>query len=539
LPAIPSTAVPPGSPRNSGPSAIFGSGEMAGRIRAFDWASTAVGPIEQWEDALLTTVNLMLASRHAMFLFWGDDLIQVYNDAYRATLDDLQHPLALGNHGRISWANIWPIIGPQLNAVMSGEALYLEDQFIPGRRSGPYEDSYWNYSYTPVRNIAGVIRGVFVVCTDTTTTVLARNVVEKEKQRLADLFEQAPAFFAVLRGPSHIFELTNSSYQQLIGNREVLGKTVVEALPEAIGQGFGDLLDQVYSTGKPYVGRNIPFSLDPSGASGSRYLDFIYQPMREITGAISGILVFGVDVTEGHRAQRMLIQTEKLAAVGQMASTIAHEINNPLESVTNLLFLARQLAETAQVKEYLDLADQELRRIAAISSQTLRFHRQLTSPTEVRCDALFSSSLVIYERRIQNLSIRVEKRMRATKGVLCYQGEIRQVLNNLIGNALDALSAGGRILLRSADATDPKTGRRGLRMTVADNGSGISPQVVKSIFDAFFTTKGFLGTGLGLWICQDIVTRHGGYLHVRSSQRLERHGSVFYVFLPFDAVSRN
>jgi signal transduction histidine kinase len=409
LPAIPSTPVLPGSPRNSGPSAIFGSGEMAGRIRAFDWESTPVGPIEQWEDTLLTTVNLMLASRHAMFLFWGDDFIQVYNDAYRATLDDLQHPLALGNRGPVSWAKIWPIIGPQLNAVMSGEALYLEDQFIPGRRSGPYEDSYWNYSYTPVRNIAGAIRGVFVVCTD---------------------------------------------------------------------------------------------------------------------------------VTEGHRAQKMLIQTEKLAAVGQMASTIAHEINNPLESVTNLLFLARQLAETAQIKEYLDLADQELRRIAAISSQTLRFHRQLTSPTEVQCEVLFSSSLVIYERRIQNLSIRVEKRMRATQSVLCYEGEIRQVLNNLIGNALDALSAGGRILLRSADATDPKTGRKGLRLTVADNGSGISPQVVKRIFDAFFTTKGFLGTGLGLWVCQDIVTRHGGYLRVRSSQRPERHGSVFYVFLPFDAVSR-
>jgi signal transduction histidine kinase len=512
---------------------------MAGRVRAFDWASTAVGPIDQWEDTLLTTVNLMLASRHAMFLFWGDGLIQFYNDAYRATLDDLQHPLALGNHGRIYWANIWSIIGPQLDAVMRGEALYVEDQFIPGRRVGPHEDTYWNYSYTPIRNISGEIRGVFVVCTDTTTTVLARNVVEKEKQRLADLFEQAPAFFAVLGGPSHVFERTNSAYQQLIGNREVLGKTVVEGLPEAIPQGFGNLLDQVYSTGKPYVGRHIPFSLDPSGASGSRYLDFIYQPMREITGAISGILVFGVDVTEGYRAQKVLIQTEKLAAVGQMASTIAHEINNPLESVTNLLFLARQLADTAQIKEYLDLADQELRRIGAISSQTLRFHRQLTNPTEVRCETLFSSSLTIYERRIQNLSIQVEKRMRATRSVLCYEGEIRQVLNNLIGNALDALSGGGRILLRSAHATDPKTGRRGLRLTVADNGSGILPQVVNRIFDAFFTTKGFLGTGLGLWICQDIVMRHGGYLRVRSSRQPEHHGSVFSVFLPLDAVSRN
>jgi signal transduction histidine kinase len=526
-----------GSPRHAGPSAIFGSGEMAGRIRAFDWASTSVGPIEQWEDTLLTTVNLMLASRHPMFLFWGRELIQFYNDAYRATLDDLQHPLALGNRGPVYWTNIWHIIGPQAESVMRGESVFVEDQFIPGRRSGPHEDTYWSYSYTPVRDINGTVRGVFVVGAETTHSVLARNLVEKEKRRLADLFEQAPAFFAVLRGPAHIFELTNSSYQALIGNRDVIGKTIVESLPEAIVQGFGELLDQVYATGKPYVGRNIPFSLSGPDGPVIRYLDFIYQPMREIDGAIVGILVFGVDSTDGYRAQQMLVQTEKLAAVGQIAATIAHEINNPLEAVTNLLYLALQKAENPELKEFLDLAELELRRVSAICSQTLRFHRQLTSPAEVQSDQLFASSLMIYERRIQNTSIQIETRIRASRGVLCYDGEIRQVINNLIGNAIDALPEGGRILVRSADATAPKTGR-GLRLTVADNGCGISHQALKHIFEPFFTTKGVTGTGLGLWISQEIVLRHGGAIRVRSSQHSRWHGSVFSFFLPFDAVVR-
>ena len=512
---------------------------MAARIRSYDWASTSVGPIEQWEDTLLTTVNLLLASRHPMFLFWGSDLVQFYNDAYRATLDDSQHPIALGNHGPVFWANIWHIIGPQAEAVMRGESVYVEDLFVPGRRVRQYEDTYWTYSYTPVRDIEGTVRGVFVVGTDTTAAVLARNVVEKEKKRLADLFEQAPAFFAVLRGPTHIFELTNSAYQALIAGRDVIGKTLAEALPEIVSQGFVGVLDEVYATGKPHIGRQTPVLLSESGGSATHYLDFIYQPMRAIDGTISGILVFGVDVTEGYRAQKLLVQTEKLAAVGQMASTIAHEINNPLEAVTNLLYIVRnRLMQPEEFNKYLELADQELRRVSAICSQTLRFHRQLTGPTLVDAEELFNGSMMIFERRIENLSIAVENRMRAKRGIVCYDGEMRQVLNNLIANSIDALPNGGRILLRSAEVTEPKTGRAGIRFTVADDGPGIPADALKRIFEPFYTTKGNMGTGLGLWVSQEIVERHGGTIWVRSSQKPQRHGTVISFFLPFEAVVR-
>ncbi len=334
--------------------------------------------------------------------------------------------------------------------------------------------------------------------------------------------------------------MTNRSYQELIGNRSLIGKPIDQALPEAFAQGFSTILDEVYRTGVPYVGNAIPVELYRSSASTTelRYLDFVYQPMRDLAGMISSILVFGVDVTEGRRAEQMLLQSEKLAAVGQMASTIAHEINNPLEAVTNLLYLARRTSESGELNGYLDLADQELRRIAAISSQTLRFHKQLTKPTLTTCDALFGSSLMIFVQKIENANIKVEKQKRAQSGVVCYEGEIRQVLNNLIGNAIDAMSHGGRLLVRSSEATDWKTGRRGLRLTVADTGTGIAPLAVKRIFDPFFTTKGILGTGLGLWVSHEIASRHHGSLIVRSSENETSHGTVFSLFLPFDAATR-
>ncbi|HEX2918589.1 MAG TPA: ATP-binding protein [Edaphobacter sp.] len=528
------------SPRNSGRSAIFGDSEMANLIRAFDWSTTPVGPIEEWEDVLLTTVNVMLASRHAMFLFWGDELVQFYNDAYRATFDDTQHPLALGHQGRKFWNTIWHIIGPQIDSVLRGEGILVEDLFFENRYTASHRETYWTYSYTPVRNIHGVIRGTFVVCTDTTEAVLARNRVAEEKKRLANLFEQAPAFFAVLRGPDHTFELTNRGYQELIGNRDVIGKPLEQALPEAYPQGFGRLLDEVYETGNPYVGRATPVELYRSSASTTelRYLDFIYQPMRDMDGSISSILVFGVDVTEGRRATQMLLQTEKLTAVGQMASTIAHEINNPLEAVTNLLYLARESAILPEVQSYILTAEEELKRVSAIASQTLRFHRQLTRASWVESEALFESSLAVYTRRIANSYVQVVRGPWSRRSLFCYEGEIRQVINNLIGNAVDAMANGGKLFVRSHHVTDWRDGSQGLRLTVADTGGGISPQTLSHIFEPFFTTKGNLGTGLGLWVTREIIERHHGRIRIRSSQAPHRHGTVFTIFLPFDGITR-
>jgi PAS domain S-box-containing protein len=231
--------------------------------------------------------------------------------------------------------------------------------------------------------------------------------------------------------------------------------------------------------------------------------------------------------------------TERRLAVGRLASSIAHEINNPLEAVTNLLYLARSTDDPGQSSDYLALADAELRRACAITSQTLRFHKQSTHPTEVTCDALMGSALEILRSRILNANVTVKKRKRAKRPVLCFEGEIRQVISNLLINAVDAMHPnGGHLLLRSREGHDHTTARPGLILTIADTGTGMPPETLARIFEPFYTTKGLAGTGLGLWISKEILDRHHGYLRVRSSQVPGQSGTVVTLFLPFEAAAR-
>ena len=517
---------------------IFGTGEMADLTRAFDWSQTPVGPIEQWPVALVTTVNTLLGSRHPMFLWWGEELVQFYNDGYRPSIREDKHPSALGQKGKECWCEIWHIIGPEIEAVMTrGEASWHENQLVPINRNGRLEDVYWTYGYSPVRDNDGEICGTLVVCTETTDIVLAKRQLQHESDRLAELFEQAPAFFAVLRGPQHVFEMVNAPYRELIGRQDVLGKTVRDAVPEAEAQGFIDLLNGVYRTGEPYIGSGIPIQL-ARGASGGlelRYLDFVYQPRREADGSVSGIIVLGVDVTERKHAEQVILQSEKLNAVGRLASSIAHEINNPLEAVTNLLYLAQESAVSPVAQQYLTTAEVELRRVSAIANQTLRFHRQSTNQRPVAIEELINDTLPIYHGRLLNSRVTLERRDRSSRPVTCFDGEIRQVLNNLIANAIDAMNAtGGRLSIRSREGVDWRTGRRGVVLTVADTGAGMSAYTLSRLFEPFFTTKGIRGTGLGLWISKEIVDRHRGVLKVRSSQSKSAHGTVFSLFLPCD-----
>jgi signal transduction histidine kinase len=535
----PASTLPPGNPL----SLVHGSGEMADRTRAFDWSRTPIGPIERWPEALLITVNTMLGSRHPMFLWWGEDLIQFYNDGYRPSIREDKHPRALGQRGRDCWPEIWSVIGPQIDGVMTrGEPTWHENQLVPIFRNGKLEDVYWTYGYSPVRDGDGTICGTLVVCTETTDSVVARAQLQQEREALASLFQQAPAFFSLLRGPDHVFEIVNRPYQELIGPRPVVGKSVREAIPEAEGQGFIALLDQVYRTGTPFIGRGTPIQLARSGSASleQRFMDFVYQPRRDPDGTISGIIVLGVDVTESRLAEQALIQSEKIAAVGRLASSIAHEINNPLEAVTNLLYLAQRSASPQETRKYLTTAESELQRVSVIASQTLRFHRQSTFPRAVTPSELIDGTLPLYQGRLNNGQVSIHRRERAHEPIVCLEGEIRQVLSNLIGNAIDATkAAGGRLILRTRNATDWQTGRRGVVFTVADTGSGMSPRTLSRIFEPFFTTKEVGGTGLGLWICREIVDRHHGSLRVRSSASPERSGTVFTLFLPSDEKPRS
>lgn len=254
------------------------------------------------------------------------------------------------------------------------------------------------------------------------------------------------------------------------------------------------------------------------------------SPIRNREGAVTHFVGIQSDVTARVEFEAALRESEKLAAVGRLASSIAHEINNPLESVTNLLYLARTSEHPEQIKDYLASADRELRRVAMIASQSLRFYKQSTNPRAVSCRELLDSVLDVYQGRMEGAQVKVERRERARKSVVCLESEIRQVLSNLIRNGVEAMQGKrGRLVVRSREATDWRTGMQGVVMTIADTGGGISPETMRKLYKAFFTTKGIGGTGLGLWISREIVERHNGALRVRSRQG---EGTVFQLFLP-------
>jgi signal transduction histidine kinase len=234
------------------------------------------------------------------------------------------------------------------------------------------------------------------------------------------------------------------------------------------------------------------------------------------------------------RTAVMLRENQKLITIGRLAASIAHEINNPLESITNLLFLLGQEKNlTPAVQNYLSLAQRELERVAQISRQTLNFSRETSGPVRAHIDQLFEEVLSLYSRRIMEKNLRVEREYDCPVEAVVYPGEMRQVLSNLITNAVEASSRHGRLRVRvrcTRDWNDP--GVCGVRVSVADNGSGIPADVQRRLGEPFFTTKGQRGTGLGLWVTRSIVERYGGEIQLRSSVDPNRHGTVFSIFLP-------
>lgn len=286
---------------------LAGGGEMGLLTRAFDWASTSIGTPETWPQSLRVMVRLILNTRHPMFIWWGPDLVQFYNDAYAETMGPERHPSALGARGRECWEEIWPQIGPQIDYVMAGKgSTWDEERQFEMTRNGRKQSIWWTYSYGPI-DIEDGVGGVLVVCNDVTQQHLATAASQFQTRFLEQLFQQAPSFMAVLEGPDHVFRLANSAYLRLVEARDMVGKPIREALPEVEGQGFVALLDRVYQTGEPYIGKAVPVTLGANKSpSKDVFVDFIYQPIVLAGGKIVGIFVEGVDVTDHVEAERNL-----------------------------------------------------------------------------------------------------------------------------------------------------------------------------------------------------------------------------------------
>jgi PAS domain S-box-containing protein len=263
------------------------------------------------------------------------------------------------------------------------------------------------------------------------------------------------------------------------------------------------------------------------------------SPVKDYSGKVIGAAKTARDITQQKKTEQALRMTERLASVGRMAATVAHEINNPLEAVTNLVFLAKGCAARNDVREYLNTIDEELNRISQITKQTLGFYRETIAPSAVRVGEMLTPVISLLSMRLRNKEIEIRPEIREDPEIYAVAGEIRQLIANLLNNSIDAVNSGGLIRIR-IDA-NRLIGHipNGVRITIADSGRGIPPSDRSKLFEPFFTTKKDVGTGLGLWVCTNIVQRHHGSIRVKTSAKPGRSWTVFSVFLPMRQESVN
>ncbi|MGH9585668.1 MAG: two-component system sensor histidine kinase NtrB [Acidobacteriaceae bacterium] len=253
------------------------------------------------------------------------------------------------------------------------------------------------------------------------------------------------------------------------------------------------------------------------------------SPLRDAQGKVIGSSKILRDVSIAKRLEQSFVQAEKLAATGRMAATIAHEINNPLQAVMNLLSLLRPAISGDQGRAYLATAESELKRVAHIAKQTLGYYREDAAATPVSVNDIMQQAVTIYEPRCQSCGIEILRSLTSTQKVLVRRGEILQVISNLLVNSIYALSTGGTI---HVDVRDSETEPLGVAFSVRDNGEGIAPEALPRVFDAFFTTRATLGTGIGLFVAKQLIEGHGGRISIESSKDIRAHGTDVHVFLP-------
>jgi PAS domain S-box-containing protein len=423
------------------------------------------------------------------------------------------------------------------HSVASGDDYDIEARLVRARDG---RARWWWLRAQPVRDDSGRILnwlGVNIDIDDRKTfaETLQQRQEETERQRaeLETIYRTSPVGLALFDPVEFRYLRVNDRQAETLGlpAEKILGRRITEIAPLP---GIEDLFRQVAAGGTI---RNHLFEAElPTRPGENRYWNVNYSPVWSSDGHVEAIAAVVQEITHQKKSEQALVQSEKLAAVGRLASSISHEINNPLEAITNLLYLIGTADELPpSLAEYIQIAQSELTRVCQIATQTLRFHRQAVSATHVTAQDLVEAVLNLYQGRLANSGIQVETRFSNSTQILCFENDIRQVLNNLIANALDAMRQnGGRLMVRAHDATDHcgNENRYGIRITVADTGHGMPPAVRARIFEPFYTTKELNGTGLGLWISHGIVSRHQGRLSLRSTQHPVHHGTIFSLFLP-------
>jgi signal transduction histidine kinase len=460
------------------------------------------------------------------------------------------------------WPEVWDINGPLFARVLAGETVTREDALYPlARRDGAVEDVYLTFSFSPVRGDDGEVGGTLVTMFETTSRVHAQAMeaeqrrlgreLEMERTRLADVFKQAPSFLAVLRAPDWRFELANDAYYQLVGNRPLIGRTVAEALPEVMDQGFVQLLELVVRTGKPYVGREIAVALQRStGAPEERFLDFIYQPLNDADGTPVGVVAHGHDVTEHTLARRDVEMAREFAeearreaeeanlAKSAFLTMMSHELRTPLNAVTgysDLLLIGVRGGLTEGQREDVQRIKRSGQYLLGLINDMLNFAKLEAGQVEFRLERVPVTPLLeglayLIMPQVLAKGLRYEYSGCAAHPAVHVDPEkLRQILLNLLANAVKFTEPGGVVAL-ACDCDDEV-----VRMTVRDTGRGIPADQLTRVFDPFVQVDRHLtptsqqGVGLGLSISRDLALGMGGRLEAVSTAG---EGSAFTLILP-------
>jgi PAS domain S-box-containing protein len=524
------------------PGFLSGGGETGERLRAFDWSAHPLGAPEAWPAPLKTLVGLMLNAKQAMFAAWGPERRMLYNDAY-APICGRRHPAALGARFYDVWHDIVDDVGPILERAFAGEPTHMDDIGFVLHRNGFPEEAHFSFSYTPVRDEHGVVAGMFCACTEITQQVLAerRNVelLAASRNRAAELqrwFDHAPGFFAMLRGPEHVFEMVNPAFLRLVGRRRLIGRPLLDAMPELRGQGFDALLERVRATGTPFVGRDVPVTLQrEAGADGEQVrVDFVYEPVFDGAGRVTGVFVQGHDVTERHRAMQALREADRRK--DEFLATLAHELRGPLAPLTNSLRLVeRGEPLSGRGRDALRMATRQtvqLRRLVDDLLDVGRITRGTIVLRPERLDAVAVLRQAAEAIRPDCAARRQALLVDAPPAPAWFDADpvrTAQMLGNLLRNACKFTPEGGTLRLGATDLGDR------VEFRVTDDGIGIEPDAIERIFELFHQHEpdaGHVhgGLGIGLALVRRLAALHGGSVHATSEGR--GRGATFVLSLP-------
>jgi PAS domain S-box-containing protein len=569
---------------------LAGGGEMGALMRAYDWASSPIGETAGWPQSLRTALRILLNTNHPMFIWWGPELVQFYNDAYRQTMGPERHPSALGQRGRECWEEIWPIIGPQIDQVMSGgEATWHEDQLVPVTRFGRLEEVYWTYSFSPIDEGDGV-GGVLVICRDVTrehqaTVALREREAElarvQQIGRIGGLEVDLRTGFRNRRSPEYLLvhglppDAVNETHEDWVRRIHPDDREATEAkFKEAVRAGVSEYSVQ-YRIIRPSDGEVRWISVkslierDENGralrlvgahtdvtdeVNADRALRKSEEEARQLAAKLAELNATLEQRVEEKTREReaagerlkiteeALRQSQKMEAVGQLTGGIAHDFNNLLTGIVGSLDLMQtrlNQGRTENVSRYINAAMTSANRAAALTHRLLAFaRRQPLIPKSVDANALVVSLEDLLRRTIGE---RLDLMIVAAPDLwctLCDPNQLESALLNLAINARDAMPDGGRLTIATTNERieAPRPDAPALlpgdyiNIAVTDTGTGMPPEIVARAFDPFFTTKPIgQGTGLGLSMIYGFARQSNGHVSIDS---VNGHGTTVKLYLP-------